>query len=262
MKKIRAAWLPIFFIIGILFSSCKKDALSRLNVYLTDAPSAYDAVNIEVVEIQVKASSDQGESGWIKMPMATSPVIYNLLDFRNGMETLLTSAELPSGNISQLRLILGTKNSIVVNGVTEPVELQVPSGQQTGLKFNINAYLFPGVDYDLWIDFDAARSIIIDGTGAYKLKPVIRTFTDATSGAIKGVVLPSEANAMIEASNAVSTLHGMPDPVTGEFLIRGVPDGKWNVHIKGSNGYLDQTLNNISVSIGQQTNVGTIILTQ
>src|SRR5688572_32163081 len=95
----------------LLLPSCKKEGTSRLTVYLTDAPADYDAVNIEVVGIQVKASSDPGEGGWTTMPMPVSPVVYNLLEFTNGMETLLSTFELPSGKVSQLRLILGDNNS-------------------------------------------------------------------------------------------------------------------------------------------------------
>ena len=88
----------------------KKKDKSRLTVYLTDAPAEYDAVNIEVVGIQVKASTDPGEGGWTTMPMPVSPVIYNLLEFTNGMETLLSTFELPAGKVSQLRLKLGENN--------------------------------------------------------------------------------------------------------------------------------------------------------
>ena len=105
-----------------------------MTVYLTDAPAEYDAVNIEVVGIQVKASTDPGEGGWTTMPMAVSPVIYNLLEFTNGMETLLSTFELPAGKVSQLRLILGENNSIVVNGVASALPLEVPSGSGIRIK--------------------------------------------------------------------------------------------------------------------------------
>src|SRR5215204_6207005 len=83
MKTIRLL-LSISFFAILIFpgTSFKKDAgKSRLTVYLTDAPADYDAVNIEVVGIQVKASSDPGEGGWTTMPMAVSPVTYNVLEF-------------------------------------------------------------------------------------------------------------------------------------------------------------------------------------
>ncbi|HKC35061.1 MAG TPA: DUF4382 domain-containing protein [Chitinophagaceae bacterium] len=264
MKTIRLL-LSISFFAILIFSGahCKKDAgMSRLTVYLTDAPVDYDAVNIEVVGIQVKANTDPGEGGWQTMPMAISPVTYNVLEFTNGMEALLSTFELPAGKISQLRLILGDNNSIVVNGVTEPLPLEVPSGEESGLKFNIHADLIAGIDYKLWIDFDAKGSIVDNGAGSYILKPLIRTFNEATSGAIKGIVLPIDANATLEATNGFGILNAVPDPVTGEFLIRGVPSGVWTVTIHGNNGYLDQVKNNIAVAVGQVTDMGTITLTQ
>ena len=263
MKTIRAVSLLVVLFSAILLApSCKKEGKSRLTVYLTDAPADYDAVNIEVLGVQVKASTDPGEGGWITMPLPVTPVTYNLLDFTNGMETLLSSIELPAGKVSQLRLILGENNSIVVNGVAAPLPLEVPSGQESGLKFNIHADLIAGIEYKMWIDFDCARSVVENGSGDFILKPVIRTFTEATSGAIKGIVLPLAAVATVSATNGVDILSAIPDPVTGEFLIRGVPDGVWTVTIDANNGYIDQTINNVNVTTGIVTDVGSITLIQ
>ena len=265
MKTVRLI-LSISFFAILIFSGtyCKKEAgKGRLTVYLTDAPADYDAVNIEVVEIQVKASTDPGEGGWTTMPMAVSPVTYDLLEFTNGMDVLLSSIELPVGKVSQLRLKLGDNNTIVVNGVASALPLVVPSGQESGLKFNIHADLVAGVEYKLWIDFEASRSVVDNGAGSYILKPVLRTFTEATSGAIKGVVSPIAAGATVQAMDGIGgILTAIPDPVTGEFLIRGVPDGTWSVFIDGNNGYLDKTINNIIVTIGEVADIGTITLSQ
>ncbi len=264
MKTVRLILSISFFAILILLGTfCKKDAgKSRLTVYLTDAPADYDAVNIEVVGIQVKASTDPGEGGWTTMPMPVSPVIYDLLEFTNGMETLLSTFELPAGKVSQLRLILGENNSIVVNGISSALPLEVPSGSESGLKFNIHADLIAGVEYKLWIDFDCLRSVVVNGAGDYILKPVLRTFTEATSGAIKGVVSPLAANATIQATNGVGIVTAIPDPVTGEFLIRGVPPGTWSLLIDGNDPYIDQTINNITVTLGEVSDIGTVTLIQ
>lgn len=263
MKAIRSVSLVIILFSSVLLvQSCKKEGTSRLTVYLTDAPADYDAVNIEVIGLQIKASSDQGENGWQTLPLSSIPAKFNLLDFTNGMDTLLSSIELPAGKVSQLRLILNDNSTITVNGVTDPLPLDVPSGEQSGLKFNIHADLVAGIEYKLWIDFDAARSIVTTGTGGYKLKPVLRTFTEATSGAIKGVVSPLSANATVQATNGTDIISAIPDPVTGAFLIRGVSAGTWTVTIDANNGYVDQTINNVSVTIGQVSDVGTITLVQ
>lgn len=264
MKTVRLLLSISFLAILILpGTSCKKEAeKSRLTVYLTDAPADYDEVNIEVVAVQVKASPDAGEGGWTTMPMAVSPVIYNLLEFTNGMEALLSSMELPAGKISQLRLVLGDDNTIVVNGVASALPLEVPSGSESGLKFNIHADLIGGIEYKLWIDFDCTRSVVDNGAGGYILKPVLRTFTEALSGAIKGVVSPAAANATVQATNGIGILSAIPDPVTGEFLIRGVPEGVWSVLIDGNNGYLDQTVPNVVVTTGLVADIGPILLIQ
>ena len=91
---------------------------------------------------------------------------------------------------------------------------------------------------------------------------MIRTFTEATSGAIKGIVLPTAAGATISATNGTDILGAIPDPTTGEFLIRGVTAGTWTVTIDANNGYLDQTINNVSVSIGLVADIGSVTLLQ
>jgi len=261
MKTKAILWLACVLAITITFSSCKKDKGSaRLSVYLTDAPAGYDAVNIDIVKLQIKTNDDPSDNGWQELTLSKAGV-YNLLDFRNGMDTLLSSVELPGGKVSQLRMILGTNNSIVVNGNSLPLPLETPSAQQSGLKFNIHADLVEGVTYKVWIDFDAARSIVKTGSSNYILKPVVRTFTEATSGAIKGIALPTAAAPVASAISGTDTLSTIPD-ATGKYLIRGVPAGIWKVFIDGSNGYGDTTINNLNVTLGQVTNAGTATLTQ
>lgn len=263
MKTLRLFSAAAILLITIFsVSSCKKDSQkSRLTVYLTDAPADYDEVNIEIQKIEIKSSDDPGETGWQELSLAGSST-YNLLDFTNGMEAMLATVELPAGRISQLRLILGNNNSIVVNGISQALPLMTPSAQQSGLKFNIHADLVEGVEYKLWIDFDAARSVVVTGNNTYVLKPVIRTFTEATSGAIKGIALPAAAVPWVYAVMGTDTLSAIPDATTGNFLIRGVPAGTWNVTVEGNNGYNDQTINNVSVTLGQVNDVGTISLSQ
>lgn len=261
MKTLRFLFWAVYLGLAMIaFSSCNKDEKSRLSIYLTDAPADYDAVNIDIVRVEIKATSDQGENGWQELPINAG--IYNLLEFTNGMDTLLSSVELPAGKVSQLRLILGNNNTIVVNGSSQPLPLETPSAQQSGLKFNIHADLEEGVTYKLWIDFDCARSVVVTGANEYKLKPVIRTFTEATSGAIKGNIQPTAAQAVVYAISGTDSLSAIPDGISGDFLIRGVPAGIWKVVADGNNGYQDLEVPNVNVTLGQVTNVDTITLQQ
>jgi hypothetical protein len=261
MKTRQLLWLT--FICGTLtLFSCKKNSnTSKLEVYLTDSPALYDAVNIDVTKIEIKSSDDQSDNGWQQLTSAKTGM-YNLLDFKNGMDALLASVELPAGKVSQLRLTLADDNTIVINGTNQSLPLETPSAQQSGLKFNIHADLVEGVTYKLWIDFDAARSVVTTGSNKYVLRPTIRTFTEATSGAIKGIALPSAASPVVSAISGPDTLSAIPDATTGQYLIRGVPAGAWKVFIDGNNGYSDSTINNVNVVLGQVTDVGTATLVQ
>ena len=79
-----------------------------LNIRLTDAPAAYDEVNIEIENVQIHVGDNQNEGGWHDVEIMNSG-IYNLLEFNNGLDTLLASSYLPAGNASQMRLYLGEK---------------------------------------------------------------------------------------------------------------------------------------------------------
>src|SRR5258705_3371263 len=126
MKTTRLLWLALVIIASTSFSSCKKDKGSaKLSVYLTDGPALYDAVNIDVARVEIKSSDDQSDNGWQTLTLAKAGV-YNLLDFRNGMDALLGSVELPAGRGSQMRLILCTNYSVIVNGTTLQLPLQTP----------------------------------------------------------------------------------------------------------------------------------------
>src|SRR5258706_4494360 len=260
MKTVRILTGILFLgIASAIFTSCKKDnSNSRLTVYLTDSPADYDALNIDIVRVEIKASSDQSDNGWQTLPVTAG--IYNLLEFTNGMDTLLSSVELPGGKVSQLRLILGDNNSIVVHGNTLPLPLETPSAKTSGLKLNIHADLVEGVEYKIWIDFDAARSVVVNGNGSYLLKPVIRTFTEATSGAIKGNVQPAAAQAIVYAISGADSLSAIPDATNCNYLIRGVPAGTWTVTADANNGYVDQSVTNVAVTLGHVTTVDSFIL--
>lgn len=261
MKKLILLLIPVA-IIG--FIACSKNAstsnTSSLNVYLVDGPAAYDKVYIDVQSIQVKATTDTSQSDWQTLNIPRTGV-YNLLDFKNGLETLLGTLQLPAGHISQLRLILGTNNSVVLNGVSYP--LATPSSQQSGLKLAINADLLSGIDYKLWIDFDAARSIIQTGNNTYILKPVIRTFTQSESGAIKGIVLPIAAKGWVFAIvNSTDTISSTPvDITTGAYLLRGIPANTYKVAFHATIGnYMDTTFSAVTVTTGNITDLGTLTL--
>ena len=139
--------------------------------------------------------------------------------------------------------------------------LTIPSGSQSGLKLNIHDTLLLGMTYNIWIDFDAGRSIIKTGNGKYKLKPVIRTYTDATTGAIKGIISPDTAANAVMAILGVDTAGTTADS-TGAFMIMGLTAGTYSVFFDNTNGYNDTTVSPVSVTNGAISDMGTITMTK
>lgn len=240
--------------IGLLFiSSCNdsdENGTATVNVRLTDGPAAYDAVNIDIQKIEINSNGE-----WTSLNFPT-PGVYNLLKFKNGTDVVLGQEVLPEGNVSQMRMVLGPNNSIVVNGVSYP--LQTPSAQQSGLKFNWHQTLSANGAYTVWIDFDAGRSVVTTGNGSYILKPVIRTFSELTNGQIKGYVQPQAAQAVVHAIMASDTIStAIPNP-DGFFMFSGLPQGNYTVSYDAANntGYTDENTGNVTVTFGQVTNLG------
>lgn len=257
--------------VSVILASCSEEATSgnqmnsgnsTIQFNLTDAPGAYDAVYIDIREVRVHVSDDGDttkQSGWITLTNV-NPGIYNLLDFQNGTDTLLATDEVPSGKISQVRLILGPDNTVVKDGVSN--SLKTPSAQQSGLKLLVNETLTPGVLYSFTIDFDASRSIVETGNGKFLLKPVIRVFTTATSGAIKGYVNPSNGSSSIWAYNSTDTATAIADTNNGYFFIGGLPAGTYEVEFDAISPYKDTTLTGISVNNGVVVDTDTTFLMQ
>ena len=227
-----------------------------LNVKLVDVPSVYDAVNIDI--LYMKARFD---SNWVDLPVE-NPGVYNLQEFINGNSMLLIGdTSVSPGVITELRLVLGTENSVVVDG--ESFELKTPSGQTSGYKIKMEPQpLVPGRIYNLVIDFDVSMSVHRTGNGKYMLKPVVRGYLEEAIGGISGTVfpLPLAGAFYVEAANLTDTAGTLTDPLTGEFLIGTVFPGTYNVTIYASPVFSDTTIIGITVLAGQITEMDTVLL--
>ena len=242
-------------------SSCSNDdatSTSRFEVRLTDAPADYAKVLVDIqgVEYNVEGTN----AGWKSLPLRRTGV-YNLLDFRNGVDTILAGEEIAAGKISQIRLKLGHNNSIVLkNG--ETISLKVPSGSESGLKLNLHAELEAGLAYVLTVDFDAAKSIVEHGNGKYSLKPVLRAYRTAASGAIAGKVTPDtlsttvyllKLNSVTQKNDTVAT----SIVKAGNFLIGGVAEGGYTVRVAPTYKFQPKDLN-ANVTIGNIFDLGVV----
>jgi hypothetical protein len=242
--------------VAILFAYCKKDnptppapaKPTPVFIRMTDAPGPYSAVNIDLLSVEVTGNGATST-------LNTNPGIYNLLDFANGVDTLIATGSLTIEKIEQIRLILGPNNTIVKDSVTYPLE--TPSAEQSGLKLQIHKSLEAGVAYYLLLDFDANQSVIESGNGKYILKPVIRTIETAISGAIKGQLSHAGVAAVINASSSTSVYSTAPQG-NGEFIIKGLPAGNYSVSVVPVAPYSSSTNSNVPVSVGVTTTLGII----
>ncbi len=157
----------LIFIITACQKSNNESGNTYLKVRLTDSPFDASEVNVEILNVRVNFRNDS--TGWVDL--ATNAGIYNLLDLQNGVDTLLAQGPVPSNDVKEVRLILGTQNSIVIDSVSHP--MMVPSGSQSGLKIKIGRQLNVGLD-SLIVDFDAGLSVVRTGNNNYILKPVLK----------------------------------------------------------------------------------------
>ena len=162
----RFLFAAVLLMLGL--AACKKDAAqTTLHIRLTDGPGDFQQVNVDIREIRVKTAQDTGQ--WILLQ--TNAGIYNLLDFQNGIDTLLAFGPVPVFTLKEVRFILGPNNSVKVDDVIYP--LATPSAEASGLKIKIDKDLLLDVN-TLVLDFDAAASIKVQGNGVFKLQPVIK----------------------------------------------------------------------------------------
>ncbi len=152
-----------------LIISCSKDNKnSTLQVRLTDNPVAFQEVNVDIREVRVKFDDDVSDNEWVTL--TTNAGIYNLLRLQ-GVDTALATGLLPANTVKQVRFILGPNNTVKDNGIVYP--LVIPSGSESGLKIKVSKKLNLTLE-TLVIDFDAALSVLKEGNGDYKLRPVIK----------------------------------------------------------------------------------------
>lgn len=266
MKKVMLnLGMPLLtLLLCLLLANCNSNddntQTSKVTVRMSDAPGDYDEVNVEVLDVKIKTSSDDTDNGWVSIGNST-PGIYNLLDLTGGVNVLLANNEVPSGYLGQIRLVLGEHNTVVKNGTTYP--LKTPSAQQSGLKLKVNQTLTAGATYDFLLDFDVAHSVVVEAGNStnYNLHPVIRVSTTATSGAIKGIANPITVQSLVSVQVGDTTVSAYTNEL-GAFQLNGIPAGTYTVTITPdpTSGLNPLVIPNIAVVNGQITNMNTLTL--
>jgi len=237
-------------------ASSNDTQTGTLKIYLTDAPSAvFDSVNIIFSEVSAHIDSQ-----WVTVQGDTMKV--NLLDLSNGNTIVFGSADVPAGKYTQIRIKIDNAY-VVVDGQKHPMD--VPSGAQTGLKLGPQFTVAAGSTYELVVDFDVNRSVVITGppqNPGYKLKPHLRVETLALTGSISGTVTNPEhlpvAYALQEADTVTSTY---VDTLSGYFQLSFLPPGTYTVSIEDTlTPPQTAVLENVDVTAGADKDLGQITL--
>ncbi len=252
----------------LLISSCQKQNIledsipagkSQFKLFLTDDPSlVFDSIFIDIRMIEVKVETSAGNEFWDTLSIRAG--IYNILKFRNGVDTLFVHDYIPSGEIKKLRMTLGNNNSVVRNGASFPLIIR---DQNRQVIINVDDIdRIRANSFQLWIDFDGHGSIIRLNNNQYELKPRIHSFNNNNTGRLKGEIKPSAAlPASVMVIAGPDTLLAIPES-NGEFKIRGIRTNTVQVIIKPTAPYKDSIINNVSISSGGDRDLGDIRLHQ
>lgn len=262
-------------ILSLFLYACQKDVSVNntdpskphsIRIYLTDHQTpVFDSVFVDIRALEVKLEDDTlPNDGWVSL--AIRPGVYNILRFRNGIDTLFGTGSLPNARVKKVKLITGDRNSVMKDGQSFPLRVKdedrevIANLDNSNFEVNNSQVLF-------WIDFDAGNSIRVDNSGSgnhngYRLKSHIKIFTRSRSGAIEGKVLPREADPIIKAVIGSDTATAIPDDDDGEFKIVGLNAGTYTVIIDGQNGYRDTTITNVVVRNREDTHLPLIRLQQ
>ena len=209
-----------------------------LQMSLTDAPACgYDNVFVTVSKVSVHQSSTAGDNdpGWVDIPLSgQAQQRIDLLDFQNGTLLPLGAAPLAAGKYTQMRLLLSGAsgaNAVVPTGGSE-TPLKTPSGQQTGLKMNVNIDVGADQLADFVIDFNACKSVVKAGaSGNYLLKPVLAVtpvFISGVRGAVDASIASGTTRVALEDSTGTVIKSTTPDTTTDKFLLPVAP-GTYNL---------------------------------
>ncbi len=249
--------LALFLILGC-DKSTGPSTKGTIRIYMTDAPTSFEAVVIVVQSVEIHKAGYDDASGWVTVDSRTRS--FDLLRLRNGASAVLGEATLDAGHYTQVRLLLGDGNYVTISGVN--AQLTVPSSIQTGIKLNHQFEIQADALYELTLDFDASKSITVSGTGTFVLSPVIRIEANETSGTISGTVVPVAARAAVSTTVGSDTVKAFADTTNGYFKLTALPGGaSYTLKIAPSTtAYRDTTIAGVAVKAQQNTDIGTVTL--
>ncbi len=171
---VRRTWFPsavVVVAVAAVLACAQRSGRGQLAVELVDAPNpAVDEIWVTVTQVRAHVAG----SGWTTIH--DQPLAVDLLKLQT-YAAPLGLVDLPSGTVTQLRLVVEKDTSYVVTGGVQ-VPLKVPSGAESGIKIHGPWQISACTQTTVTLDFDGHRSIWYHettGGAEWILRPVIRT---------------------------------------------------------------------------------------
>jgi Domain of unknown function (DUF4382) len=274
------AVLGCLFVAALVVVACSSttptsgSGMGKVSVLLSDpatcqAPNGpYQSVWVTVTDVQANMSSTAGptDSGWVDLTPNLTPTPVDLLGPAvDGcfLAQLGDALELQAGTYQQIRVKLApnsgksynsncsnANNCVVLSSDTSTsYPLLLSSEAQTGIKIPASQISGGGVTIaagqtrDLDIDFNTCVSILKEGNGQYRLKPVLHAgVVSLTSNSINGTVVDASTENPVAGmvtvtleqkdANGIDRIIVPPTLITvnadGTFVICPVTEGDTN----------------------------------
>ena len=238
-----------------------------------NGPFSHIYVTITDVKVHMSSSAGPNDSGWVDLTpsLKNAPKQVDLLGLANNqcfLASLGDSQQLQAGTYQQIRIILASDSTSISsnscgNGAANCVELskdssfhtlnlssedqtgiKIPPGQMAGGGLTVAA----GKTTDLDIDFQTCQSIVLEGNGQYRLKPVLHAGEVSTvSASINGTVLDGSTGKPVagtvwvaveqkDSSGVDRVIQSTVANADGTFVFCPLAAGSYDVVISGMRG--------------------------
>lgn len=166
----RKGMLGCLMLLAFMWGCKKSDPNGYMTVMMTDAPGDYLQVNVDIKQVSVHYANG---NNWVNLN--TNAGVYNLLTLQNNLTTVLAAnTQVPAGKVSQMRLLLGSNNTVMLSSDSSIHPLKIPSAYTSGVKINVDAQVPGQQTVTITLDYDADASVNKEGNGEYIMNPVIR----------------------------------------------------------------------------------------
>lgn len=248
--------VSLLILFGCSSMNKSSNMMANVNIRVSDPATcsgpqgAFSHIYVTITDVQISASEGNANSGWIDLTpsLSQNPQQVDLLGQANNqcfLATLGAMTALQAGHYQQIRIMLANNNASVPNNLcgatancvmmsaspntAQPLLLsseaqtgiKIPSGQIAGGQFVIAA----GETKDLDIDFNACESIVPEGNGQFRLKPVLHAGeVTVTSTSINGTVFDSLTNQPISGGATVVALEANDGSGVDRVVMQTVTD--------------------------------------